>query len=346
MHKPEDARACLEQAHETLDNLASDVPKPPMAYEEIAAEYARAGEHDLSVNYYKKSLKAYDKVGELENKAQCYWRLGMEHLNAQEYDDARQSFEEGSQLLDYCKRSTAAGVCRAALELLDDVGESNIPSLLNWSAACMPVHVKNGIYRESEAHHGGFSHWASKEPAALQIWAVLSQLTRCGKFLDKKMPVGKNWCDKIEPARMRSLDTKISVLSNSEIVGIPAGVFENCLLVEYIIEDNGQPDNISKEIIDFYRVAYLGKRLAWFAVGVGLVKLQVNTASGIEAIFELTDFSLEQSGSDYLPLYIGNTWTYKWANISDEYVAVEKWKAIAHKDSTWFLEHYHFAYKQ
>ena len=330
LSKPEDAHACLEQVRETLDNLASDVPIPPMLYEEIAADCTRSGKHDLSVNYYRKALQAYDKTGDFENKALCYWSLGMEHINAQEYDDARQCFDEGSKLLDYHKRSAAAGGYRAAVDLLNDVEESKLPSLLNWSAACLPIHVENGIYQESKLQHRGFDHWASKEPTALQVSAVLCQLACCGKFLDKEMPVGKSWSGESKCFGNRLLKSKVSVLSDSETASVSAGVFERCLLVEYIIEENGQ----------------LSKRLAWFAAGIGLVKLQVNTASGLEVIFELTEFSIKQPSSDYLPLEIGNSWTYKWANLPDEYTAVEKWKVIGHKDCDWFLEHYHYAYKR
>ncbi len=89
-----------------------------------------------------------------------------------------------------------------------------------------------------------------------------------------------------------------------------------------------------------------GTRRTWFAPGVGIVQLIAHNNFGDEAVIQLTGYEITEQSSDYLPLAIGNSWTYGWANIPEEYTAKDVYRVAANKGDLWYLENYGYAYKK
>jgi hypothetical protein len=88
-----------------------------------------------------------------------------------------------------------------------------------------------------------------------------------------------------------------------------------------------------------------GTRRAWWAPGVGLVQLQVESGDGCSALIQLREYSITEKTQDYLPLAIGNAWTYGWADTPSEWVAKESFQVRGHEGDSWYLEHIRYVYK-
>lgn len=60
-----------------------------------------------------------------------------------------------------------------------------------------------------------------------------------------------------------------------------------------------------------------GQGTLWFAPGVGLVKIVYKSVDGKQAQAELIDSHVVDQSATYMPLAIGNEWTYRWSSERD-----------------------------
>jgi hypothetical protein len=68
--------------------------------------------------------------------------------------------------------------------------------------------------------------------------------------------------------------------------------------------------------------------------------LEVTTAHIPTTRLQLLSFSVRGAEDDYLPLAIGNTWSYGPAGLPDRYFAREKYRVAAQEGKRWYLEQY------
>ena len=115
-----------------------------------------------------------------------------------------------------------------------------------------------------------------------------------------------------------------SRLEGHESVEVSAGVFSDCLKHKTVFTDADVKDTKAE-----LRNALLnGTRYLWFAEGVGLVKLRYEHSNGVVTEAELLEYKTPAENREYLPLQIGNLWTYKWQNTYRDEAAIEEWRVI------------------
>ena len=115
-----------------------------------------------------------------------------------------------------------------------------------------------------------------------------------------------------------------SRLEGDESVEVSAGVFSDCLKHKTVFTDADVKDTKAE-----LRNALLnGTRYLWFAEGVGLVKLRYEHSNGVVTEAELLEYEIPVEDREYLPLQIGNVWTYKWQNSYRNEAAIEEWRVI------------------
>ncbi len=61
----------------------------------------------------------------------------------------------------------------------------------------------------------------------------------------------------------------------------------------------------------------------WFAPGVRLVKMVYAPDNGKVTEAELLRFEITEPSSDYMPLALGNKWTFRWSNDYRDYDVIE-----------------------
>jgi len=101
-----------------------------------------------------------------------------------------------------------------------------------------------------------------------------------------------------------------------EAVEVPAGIFPDSLKHKTIITGTQAKAEGGSEFVN-------GTRYLWFAKDVGLVKMIYEHSNGMTTKAELTKYDVVDKSEEYLPLKIGNTWTYKWKNDYRDEAVVE-----------------------
>ena len=151
-------------------------------------------------------------------------------------------------------------------------------------------------------------------------YMLLYYMSHCDTHLFKfPIGIGETWT---EEGHWR-VQTK-SRLEGYESVKVSAGTFSDCLKHKTVFTDADVKDTKTE-----LRNALLnGTRYLWFAEGVGLVKLRYEHSNGVVTEAELLEYKIPVEDQEYLPLQIGNVWTYKWQNTYRAEAAIEEWRVI------------------
>ena len=151
-------------------------------------------------------------------------------------------------------------------------------------------------------------------------YMLLYYMSHCDTHLFKfPIGIGETWT---EEGHWR-VQTK-SRLEGYESVEVSAGTFPDCLKHKTVFTNADVKDTKTE-----LRNALLnGTRYLWFAEGVGLVKLRYEHSNGVVTEAELLEYKIPVEDQEYLPLQIGNVWTYKWQNTYRAEAAIEEWRVI------------------
>lgn len=294
--------------------------------------------------YYRMALDAYEELGDAAGQGMCLQWLGGQSFFASRVAEAVDYYTRAMPLLAEADRHDWLAVCRALLDLVAEVGEERASELRAFGAGCTVLEKKDGIVRL--AQQPGISRGLYRDDVPmLPVHSPFWHIAHLRKFLDAAIPVGGSWSGDAFSYSLQPLQGTVTVKSASESVTMPAGTFENCLLTEQVTTEGDLPDDGPEKKKELNRMVFCGIRRAWFAPGVGLVRIHVHRGDDAEATSQLTDFAVDDQPEDYLPLAAGNSWTYGWADLPDDWTAKEVYKVTANDGDLWYLEHYSYAYK-
>ncbi len=116
------------------------------------------------------------------------------------------------------------------------------------------------------------------------------------------LTVGKTWTE--EGWSNSYLQTTIE---DYESVKCAAGDFTKCLKHKTVFTGAEAETALKSTLIN-------GTRYLWFAKGVGLVKMRYEHSNGVITEAELIDYNVPGGSSDYFPLNVNTSWTYRWQN--------------------------------
>ena len=333
-----------EQALAIAEELGDRARQASML-QHIGVSYSNMGQKEEAEEYYHRALEVYEELGSKCGQGSCLWWLCSQRTFAKEAAAGKPYCERALALFKASNSHDWAAVCRAMLDLLAEIGEEKFSTLLFWSACCSVLERRAGAVRLVSQPGSGL-HGKPDHAPALSIGSPFWQISHLRTFLDPSVPVGGSWSGNSFSYGYRPLKTTVTVKSASTRVTVPAGEFGNCLLIEQVTKENGLPDDTPEHQKSLNRRILCGTGQTWFAPGVGIARLHVQNGEGTEAVIELKGFSLQGKSEDYLPLAVGNSWTYGWANVPPEYVAKESYRVAANEGDLWYLEEYSYVYKQ
>ena len=104
--------------------------------------------------------------------------------------------------------------------------------------------------------------------------------------------------------------------SSRETVVVPAGSFDHCAQLETQIVTSAERHGRGPEVerVEREHAYYAGVKTAWYAPGVGLVRLLYQHHNGRQTAIELIGYELAQASDAYLPLALDNRWRYRWTD--------------------------------
>ena len=103
-----------------------------------------------------------------------------------------------------------------------------------------------------------------------------------------------------------------------------AGTFPSCLKHKTVFTDA----DVTGPNAELGTAYVKGTRYLWFTKGIGLVKMRYEHSNGIITEAELLEYEVPIEEPEYLPLQIGNMWTYKWQNDYRDTAIIEEWRVI------------------
>ena len=309
----------------------------------IGVTRSNMGEREAALDAYTAALDLYRSLGDKSGQGVTSFWIASLHLFDKQPATARPHLKRGLALLEAAGSQEWVAVCRAALDLIRAVPADRFPSLVEYSATCVGIRkVGRVVSFYSEPGIGGSEH--SDAPAIFSIGDVFHQIGQLHTFLDPAVPVGEGWSGDAFSYSYRPLKAAVTVKSDSESVTAPAGSFDNCLLTEQVTTASDLPDDADDKKKDLNRRHRCGTRRAWFARGVGLVQLHVERGDGLAAVIQLQDFNVAGRPRTYLPLALGNSWTYGWADAPADFIAKDIYRVDARKGPLWHLAHHSYIY--
>ncbi len=123
--------------------------------------------------------------------------------------------------------------------------------------------------------------------------------------------VGDTWTREIRYGARATV-----TIEGHETVKVTAGTFSESLKHKTVITGAETEAEGGSEFVN-------GTRYLWFAKGIGLVKMLYQHSNGVTTEAELTKYEVSDKSEEYLPLKMGNTWTYKWKNDYRDEAVVE-----------------------
>ena len=114
------------------------------------------------------------------------------------------------------------------------------------------------------------------------------------------------------PGGCETYQTRSTVVTLDASASVPAGSFRRCLLVESSIATSREDDRFHQAERERARDYFAGTRRAWFAPGIGLVRLRYAHANGEVTDVQLTEYEVKRGGRQYAPCAVDNWWRYQW----------------------------------
>ncbi len=98
-----------------------------------------------------------------------------------------------------------------------------------------------------------------------------------------------------------------TIIEGYESIHVAADTFPKCLKHKTVSTGAEADSELEGSLIN-------GTRYLWFAKGIGLVKMRYEYSNGIITEAELTDYTIKGKSTEYFPLNVGSSWTYRWQN--------------------------------
>lgn len=326
--------ALLTRASELAREAADDRAEAD-ALQGLGAAYARRRERTASEEHYHAAREIYRRLGDEGRQGECLLFPAAGALFAGEVEAARTLIGSAAEHFTQAGVRDYGAVCGALDSLLGEAAGERFGRLALWRAVGEVVEKRGRALRLGAQPGFQSTRPGAGLPPAFTAGAVFRQVSHLGVFLDGDVPVGGGWSGPASSFGGSPLHAAVTVLGDRERVTTPAGGFARCLLTEQVtaspVEDGTPP-------LD--RALLCGTRRAWWAPGVGLVRLDVERNDGVTARIELNAYSVPPGARNRLPLAVGNSWTYGWVGDLGGWEARETYAVTATAGRRWYLAHH------
>jgi len=270
------------------------------------------GDADKAVESYEAALEIARQAGDKAEEARLLGCLCKALLRHGEWERLRARAEEAIEVCRATADLPGEAQAQAALDLAESLpGQWSPGEAGGYAAAAFPCTADAEGYRWGDLAAERNYSWGCPSRCA-----ALMHLYRPRRFLGSSLEVGTRWEDTVEHGHdgmSWSTDAgeaepiaRSEVRRRDAVVVTPAGRFEGCLEVHTAIAppEGGAASEHSTR-------SYCGERTAWYAPGVGLVKVRHEDQNGEQ--WEVRLVACGGSGGDgYVPLETGRWWRYRW----------------------------------
>ncbi len=233
---------------------------------------------------------------------------------------SRESVEIALNVLDYLKERKIYG----------DKHYRFLPSSCNMSTLTR----KNGtiVYAETGVHSVSTGRWGTRGDAENRIFGAKPFRyleTNLGAIWNDEWKVGFTETQK---HRWWNEEEITLTVTDGGTITTKAGTFENCLKLTMTCEADGKEGHYY-----FFSFTNCGLKEYWYAPGVGIVYHRCKWGP-CESECELADYNTIAKDGEYMPIHIGNRWSYEEKNLTAEgYVARRDYAVVSGMNNTYLL---------
>lgn len=342
----EEAHTLVKEA-EALVGRVHQGPALAMLELSLASGYDVLGQREAVWLHYERSLDLARRFGNRRAEGMCLQLMAVEHFYRNETSQMVDLLKQSSAIFEKIGLHVWAAANQSLLMMYEDAGEERFRNTIFRMANCYSLKSENGIAFQDVDTIGwqpGFDWAHYDEVQACPFFWVSADLGGLGKFPYTTAPSGTSWSDEFLSYTEKPRVMTVTVISRDESVTTPAGTFNHCLLVEQAAAPVTEPDDAPDRGRKLNQLT-APTTLRWYAPGVGLVQL-LSRSDEMESIAQLKDYTLTQPSEDYIPLAIGNTWTYVWTGTPEDCVGKEFYHVAAKEGNVWYLEHYAYIYRE
>lgn len=287
---------------------------------DLGLDYSNSRQYEKALAVFREAATLFAELGDANGQAWAVFWVGR-HLipwlstgrgiPGADCGRALELFQQAADLFYRGGDRLGQAQAQAAADLMGTLGpEPQPPATDNVGAKALAMERTVEVLR----HQAG-SGFSESRPGAPST--VFSYMVRASEWLRFPLEAGASWvCPAFaygtETMRATNRVTRLDAEADT-----PAGVFRNCLELETTLERSGEDPNESYRRLN---TANSGVRLAWFAPGVGLVRLHYRHGDGGESKAVLTRFTVPGTSDEYLPLEPGVVWSHEVTNTTSDYV--------------------------
>lgn len=306
---------------------------------------------DLACSFHdkehmNKALSYFEALHDIKKQAQCLTMLGQINIVDDKHDEARTYISRAVSMFDPNEYSYELSSCRASLRIIDELRDRTINSLLLWSAGIVELLVADSSIEFSPG--SGFCFMLTKKQDKEKVWwpflgEIITSAVCINTILNTEMNTGDKISRNILSFSNYPLYGQLTVIGNDGIVTSPAGYFQCCRIHEIVIKSENKINDEDKTAHINNQGLFCGTHRFWFAPGVGIVQVERCMESGEHVVMQLASYHVAQSES-YLPLAVGNQWSYIWISAPDDYITRETYHVDSYNGNKWLLGKHSYIY--
>lgn len=290
--------------------------------------------------HLKVAQQLYAMLDNRPGEGKVLFQQAFDHLRQQKYDRAQSEFNRVASLLQTVNPSLSISAI-AANDLLSRPDHVNIgKKQTGYAIGNTVLHVQDGTYTYL-GEGGNTRSFSYKGQSPVFSRSPFHEAGLIKKMLDTHQPTGSRWGDNVHGFGKMPLQGYAMILNNNATVTTPAGTFTGCYHIRIHVTQNTDAEN---KRVDKLNKLVRGTRDVYYAPGVGLVKMSLETKNHHLADLLLTRYNITQKTTDLLPLDIGNTWAYTWKNSADDMFNEQVFQVCDQKQDIVYLSRYHLYY--
>ncbi len=298
------------EKHVEIAEVLGDEARMMNAYSFYSTELSNLGNAEKCEEYRAKAAEIAKKLGNIEDLADSlYWqamdligRTEDNEANEELFQEALEKIERGLSYEDILLKTDSGKVTYALLV----AAKKAIVRARDIAKTTGQVSTVPMIRKTEEGYflagQPGFSMGKYCDFVLRDIFYFVNMIE---PSLCEEMEEGYTFQKNTFSFSHEPVKTVFEVVSMAEDYETPAGIFENCLHTRYTNETSEKRNFRRNGVSDF-----------WFAPNVGIVGYHFKAISDVEMTLKLSEYKVTPSEKEgkcalYLPLEIGNSWSYQ-----------------------------------
>ena len=227
-----------------------------------------------------------------------------------------------------------------AVGLLEETGENpDSDTTVSIAATCFNIeHASDALILKGQPGFG----LTKSEKTERQPCAALTYMNSPTEWLRFPLEAGRQRSYPSFAYGIEQMQATTKVERLDATAEVPAGAFRNCLELVTEFERKGEDPS---EIYRRLNLKNSGMRRAWFAPGVGLVRLTYQHGDGVETEVLLTDYHVPEDTEDYFPLQLGARWHYQVTNTCSAYTVRDTSWVATQEGNMSYIAQFHYSEK-